>query len=185
MNAAIVRTLAASRPIAGDGGFTLLPSGRDAWPSGMANTAEYLHPGQMHATKEPTIITTILGSCVSVCLFDADRRIGGANHYLLPNESPDHPGGSRYGPAAIRQLIARVEHLGAVRERMTARIIGGANVIAAFQKPGQHLGIKNAIVARQTLRDEGISIVVEHVGGERGRKVMFSVVDGSTWVQWI
>jgi len=143
----------------------------------------YLHPGQMHADRGPSIVSTILGSCVAVCLFDADACVGGLNHFLLPHESGGEASPGRYGPAATRALIGRVLALGASRHALAARIVGGANVLAAFQRQARHLGEANVEAARGVLAGEGIRVVAEEVGGTCGRKLLFSIGDGAAWVQ--
>ncbi len=151
----------------------------------LAPPTHYLHPGQLVVSAEPCEIMTILGSCVSVCVFDPMRRVGGANHFLLPDFTQGVNDSPRYGPAAIRALIRQVVALGATRDRLTAKLFGGANVLRAFQIRERHLGIDNVEVARRVLAEEGVSVAAEDVGGTRGRKLVFSTVDGSAWVQAI
>ena len=156
---------------------------RLAWAPAPGELPLYLHPGQMHADRGPGVVSTILGSCVAVCLFDATAGVGGMNHFLLPHESGPDVSPGRYGPAATRALIGRVLALGASRGTLAARIIGGANVLAAFQRQARHLGVANADAARATLAGEGIRVVAEEVGGTTGRKLLFSLADGAAWVQ--
>lgn len=156
---------------------------RTARPNMSVEPPLYLHPGQMFADRAPGVVSTILGSCVAVCLFDADAEVGGLNHFLLPHESGGEAAPGRYGPAATRALIGRVLTLGASRERLAARIVGGANVLAAFQRQTRHLGAANVDAARAVLAGEGIRVVAEEVGGTCGRKLLFSLGDGAAWVQ--
>ena len=160
-----------------------VPRERSPWPAPPANGPLYLHPGQLHADREPCVVSTILGSCVAVCLFDAAAGVGGVNHFLLPHESGDEAPVGRYGPAATRALIARVLALGASRESLAARIVGGANVLAAFHRQTRHLGTANVEAAREVLRAAGVRVVAEEVGGTSGRKLLFSFGDGAAWVQ--
>jgi len=142
----------------------------------------YLHPGQMHATAEACALATVLGSCVAVCLFDASRRIGGMNHFLLPDDMGDESVAGRYGPSATEQLLDRMFALGARAETMTARIVGGANVLSAF-KVNPPLGTRNAQVATEVLVAAGVLVTAQDVGGEHGRKLVFSPRDGITWIK--
>lgn len=160
-----------------------VPRERSSWPSVPSNAPLYLHPGQMHADRVPCVVSTILGSCVAVCLFDAAAGVGGLNHFLLPHESGEPAAAGRYGPAATRTLIARVLALGASRDALAARIVGGANVLAAFQRQARHLGTANVEAARAVLADAGIPVVGEEVGGTSGRKLVFSFGDGAAWVR--
>jgi chemotaxis protein CheD len=145
----------------------------------------YLHPGQLHVTSDRCSLTTILGSCVAVCLHDPVRQVGGMNHFLLPNASPDSTTASRYGPSAMKLLLDRAMALGARPHTLTARIIGGANVLAAFHVHHDHLGMRNVDVARACLAERGIRIVGEDIGGVHGRKLVFGPHDGRAWVQLI
>ena len=159
-----------------------VPRDRSAWSATPTDSSLYLHPGQMHADRAPCVVSTILGSCIAVCLFDAEAGVGGINHFLLPQESGEATPG-RYGPAATRALIAKVVALGARREALAARIVGGANVLAAFHRQARHLGTANADAARDVLAGAGIRVIAEDVGGTSGRKLVFSLGDGAAWVQ--
>lgn len=142
----------------------------------------YLHPGQMFVSTEPTSVTTILGSCVAVCLWDSRCRIGGINHYLLPY-GVDGPAGLRYGNVALKRLLRRLIDLGGRKSDICAKLFGGACVIDAFRGKESHLGVKNTRVAREFLADERISIASEDLGGDRGRKIVFQTHDGVAWVK--
>lgn len=145
----------------------------------------YLHPGQLFAAAHGCAITTVLGSCVSVCLYDTESGVGGANHYVLP-----HPGTNSYerlrcGPTAIRALIDSVTSLGGRRERLVAKVYGGAHVLKAVTGERWHVGAANVTVARAVLEAERIPVHSMDVGGMRGRKVQFTTGDGSSWVKEI
>jgi chemotaxis protein CheD len=142
----------------------------------------YLAPGRLHATAEPVQVTTILGSCVAVCLWDPDRRVGGINHFLLPEGVPPS---SRFGDSAVRMLVESVLALGASRTRLRAKIFGGACVLEAFRHDTHPLGARNVEVARERLRAEQIPVVGEDVGGDLGRKLVFDVQTGCAWVRAI
>jgi chemotaxis protein CheD len=145
----------------------------------------YLHPGQLHVTSNRCSLTTILGSCVAVCLHDPEHGVGGMNHFLLPNASQDPATASRYGPSAMKLLLERAIALGARPHTLTARIIGGANVLAAFHDLHDHLGIRNGELARAYLGERGVRVVGEDIGGTHGRKLVFGPHDGRAWVQLI
>lgn len=160
--------------------------------TGVASDAEpgqrvpvYLHPGQLHAAAGPCTITTILGSCVSVCLFDRTRGVGGANHYLLPYHAGQDQSSPRFGNVALQSLLARVLALGAARRDLEAKLFGGACVLEAFRTGDNHLGAKNVEAARALLRAESIPVRAEDVGGSRGRKLVFHADDGSALVKLI
>ena len=146
--------------------------------------ATYVHPGQLVVSSGPGVLSTILGSCVAVCLHDPQAAIGGINHYLLPTagSEADQPG--RYGPSAIDELVHLMMVRGAARERMVAHVIGGASVLVAFNQ-ADHLGLRNVGVARTALAQHRIPVLGADVGGTRGRKVLFTPRDGSVSVSLI
>ena len=145
-------------------------------------TRVYLAPGLLYASADGALVTTILGSCVAVGLFDPWVQGGGINHFLLPEGTPPS---CRFGRSAVPLLIERVLALGARRPRLEAKVFGGACVLEAFRAGAQTLGLRNVEVAREQLRAEGIPIVCEDVGGDLGRKVVFDVQTGSAWIRAI
>lgn len=128
-------------------------------------------------------MTTILGSCVAVCLWDPALRFGGINHYLLPYWAEGAAASLRYGNVAVQCLIESLLTLGCVKDRLVAKLFGGASVIQAFQEGEDPLGMKNVQVAQTLLAEAGIRIVGEDVGGRHGRKVIFQTDDGVVWVK--
>lgn len=143
----------------------------------------YLHPGQFYAAGEGCVVTTILGSCVAVCLCDRHARIGGINHFLLPISSNNEPHSHRFGDVAVIELIAKVTALGADPKRLQAKLFGGANVIEAFRDRENHLGTQNVRIARALLESAGVPVINEDVGGQRGRKLIFQTDDGAAWIK--
>ncbi len=147
-----------------------------------ARHSHYLQPGQALAFAEPTTVTTILGSCVSVCLWDAKRGVGAMNHYLLPNGYEDHERTLRCGPAAIARLIEEIRALGCASGDLRAKLFGGACVLSAPARP-DHIGALNVKIARDVLGKAGIPIAAEDVGGDRGRKIVFHTESGIALVK--
>ncbi len=143
----------------------------------------YLHPGQMVAALESSAVTTILGSCVGVCLYDLRTGIGGMNHFLLPFDSGEGQAAGRFGDRAVPELIERLLVLGADPKRLQAKLFGGACVLEAFRDRENHLGSQNVRVARKILAAASIPIVSADVEGQRGRKLIFYTDDGSAWVK--
>jgi chemotaxis protein CheD len=143
----------------------------------------YLLPGQLYASAERAVVTTILGSCVSVCLYDPLTQIGGVNHFLLPVADADGQKSPRFGNVAVPDLVAKVVKLGAERKRLQAKLFGGANVIEAFRDQKNHLGMQNVRIARELLAAARIPVIGEDVGGQSGRKLVFLTDDGSAWIK--
>ncbi len=141
----------------------------------------YLHAGQLHAAAQPTVITTVLGSCVAVCLYDPLAKVGGMNHFLLPlhvekDRSP------RFGTVAVPMLVDAVLRAGASRGSLVAKVFGGASVIAAMTRT-RRLGEENAVLALRLLDEARIPVLDQDVGGGRGRKLVFFADEGPAWVR--
>ncbi len=142
----------------------------------------YLQPGQLYASSQPSAVTTVLGSCVAICLWDPLTGVGGMNHYLLPFSAGAGNGSPRFGNVAVAQLFDRLVALGAARGRLQAKVFGGACVLEAFQGREGHLGEKNSGVAFKRLEELGVPVVSRDVGGRSGRKLIFHTDLGSAWV---
>lgn len=145
-----------------------------------------LNIGQIIVVEDPSIISTVLGSCVSVCLFSPVKKMGGMIHYALPHQF-DHnldEDPLRYGDQAIPILIEEMKKLslgpvGALK----AKIIGGANCLVRASGGGfNNIGEQNIQMAREILARHHIEVIGEHVGGEVGRKVYFHTADGRVQV---
>lgn len=152
-------------------------------PVKIERLAIYLQPGQLHVSKEPCAVTTILGSCVAVCLIDTVRKIGGINHFLLPYGEGGKSSSVRFGDLAIRSLLQQIFGFGGHRGDLQAKVFGGACVLDHPPKAEVHLGMKNVMAAEKLLTEENIPIVAKDVGGQRGRKLIFHTDDGAAWVK--
>jgi chemotaxis protein CheD len=137
----------------------------------------YLHPGMIHAKREPYAVTTVVGSCVSVCLWDPESEMGGMNHYLLPLWNGEGLSSPRYGNIAIQKLIDRMVAQGSRRERLRAKVFGGATLLGK-PHPLLDIGGRNIRLAFETLEGQGIKVVSHDVGGDRGRKIIYNTVTG-------
>jgi len=141
-------------------------------------------PGQYHAARAGAI-TTVLGSCVSTCLWDPGERIGGMNHFMLPGDtaSPGSPwaASARFGVYAMEVLINEMIHLGADRRRMVAKVFGGAQLLAGFDR--LDVGAKNSEFVLEFLKVEGIRILAQDLLDVCPRKVHFFVDSGKVQVK--
>jgi two-component system, chemotaxis family, protein-glutamate methylesterase/glutaminase len=138
----------------------------------------FIYPGHIAATAEPTIIRTILGSCVGVALWDETTGIGGLCHYLLPT-TLDGPGNSgRYGEYAIRELLKQCLDLGANRATTLAKVYGGGAVVSSLSGNKMDIGVRNIECARRILRVLKIEIIFESLGGDKGRKISLDTATG-------
>lgn len=129
--------------------------------------------GENAVSDDPrVVISTILGSCVAACIRDPDAAVGGMNHFLLPGS--DQVEGAQYGAYAMELLINGLLKRGARRERLEAKLFGGARMLQGLTD----IGDQNAGFARRFLRDEGIPCVAESLGGVNARRVMYWPVSG-------
>ncbi|AUX38683.1 chemotaxis protein CheD [Sorangium cellulosum] len=140
-------------------------------------------PGQLFASSEPTSVTTIVGSCVAICLWDATTGVGGMNHYVLPECPSPGMASARFADTACRCLLERLRELGISTRALQAHIVGGACLISAFRERGTHLGAQNVRAGLAFLRAEGIQIAQMDTGGTRGRKLVFRTSDGGIAIQ--
>ncbi|MDO7644131.1 MAG: chemoreceptor glutamine deamidase CheD [Reinekea forsetii] len=142
-------------------------------------------PGEYFATRDNTLIVTVLGSCVSVCLSDAKLKIGGMNHFLLPNDSSvnhDILGDSaRYGGYAMEILINHMLKLGARRSSLVAKIFGGGNVLRGIT--ATQVGQRNANFVQDYLKTERIAILASDLLENYPRKVYFFPATGKVFVR--
>jgi len=141
----------------------------------------FLYPGQVFVTAEPIVISTILGSCAAVCLWDRHKKAGGMNHYLLPEGPTEGPNRLRYGSAANEELLKQVLALGCEVRNLQAKIFGGSSAFGG--DPSRSLGSKNVDLAESFLRAAGIPLVGKDVSGKRGRRLLFQICDGVTVVK--
>lgn len=158
---------------------------RDAGYSGperRTRARHYLHAGQIFTTSEATQVTTILGSCVAVCLWDRNLEIGGINHFLLPDWAGRGRASPRFGNVSIASLIEQMVANGCRLEDFEAKIFGGAMILGDGD-PEAALGTKNVEVARELLGGEGIPVVAEDSGGQSGRKLIYHTDTGAAWVK--
>jgi chemotaxis protein CheD len=127
------------------------------------------------------LITQGLGSCVAILLHDAEARIGGLAHVLLPSPALSRPDSNpaKFPQSAVPRLLQLMVADGAQAGRISARLAGGASMFAALAPPGTiQMGERNLVAARQVLRTHGVPLVAEAVGGDFGRTVRLSVHDG-------
>lgn len=136
----------------------------------------YLLPGTMHCTPERAIVTTVLGSCVAVCLHDRRTGVSGMNHFLLPYS--EHEGTSlRYGDYAIECLVASMLELCGSGAKLEAKVFGGSEMFPSKLQGGT-VGMRNITVALDRLARHGIPVVARSTGGRSGMRIQLSTIDG-------
>ena len=150
-----------------------------------------IHPGEHHVAKGELIISTLLGSCVSVILYDTDAGISGMNHFLLASRkyTKSDPviisNAGRYGIHAMELLVNDMLKQGAVRSRLNAKAFGGASMM---QERGigdnfPIIGEVNSRFIREFLRTENIPLIASDLGGKRGRVIHLHCGDFSVYMK--
>jgi chemotaxis protein CheD len=137
-------------------------------------------PGEYFVANDDIVVMTVLGSCIAACLWDGRARIGGMNHFMLP-DGDTGDGSGRYGSFAMELLINEMLKLGARRETMQAKIFGGAQVMAGFTT--MNVGERNTQFVQDYLSTERIPIVSQDVLDIHPRKVCFFPVTGKALVK--
>jgi len=133
--------------------------------------------GEYRVIDDPdTVLATVLGSCVAACLRDAGAGVGGMNHFLLPGDFTSSRNGEaeRYGVHLMELLVNGLLKKGARRDHLEGKLFGGARMMEGLSD----IGARNAEFAKRFLRNEGIRLVAEHLGGDRGRRVEYEPVSG-------
>lgn len=143
----------------------------------IGNEFTYLLPGDLVVTSEQTKLITVLGSCVSVCMFDRDRNVAGMNHYMLPVNKANDPNLFKYGDTSLSHMLNQMIKLGAQKSNIICRVYGGG---AMFSKtgPGFNIGQQNVELALQFLKDNDLIPKSVETGGTSGRKVIFDTSAG-------
>ncbi len=147
-------------------------------PVAAAIAEETIWAGDIFVSEKQVRITTVLGSCVAVCLFDSLRCFGGMNHYLLP--SPGNNG--RHGEWSIQELYQRMLALGSRPRNLQAKVFGGGSPLALANDIAA-VGAANARIAFDTLKSLRVAITGESVGGNAGMRLYFENWSGLALVR--
>lgn len=152
------------------------------WDAHFGKEAVKVLPGEFFVHDEDVLVLTTLGSCIAACLWDREKRVGGMNHFLLP----DAGGGSadasgRYGHFAMDQLIGELVKRGANRSTMEAKVFGGGAVIGGMSS--LNVGERNTQFVLEYLRTERITVVSKDVLDVYPRKVCFLPASGKAMIK--
>lgn len=144
--------------------------------TGVLQTVITVVQGDYAVSDDPNVIlSTVLGSCVAVCMYDAQAAVGGMNHFLLAGGGATESSDLKYGVNAMELLINRVLRAGGERSRLQAKLFGGARMTDHARDIGQN----NAEFALSFLEREGIACVSHSLGGDKARRVQFTPVTGA------
>ncbi len=133
----------------------------------------FIYPGSLEVTTQPKTLSTILGSCVAVCIWDKKLKFGGMNHFMLPLWNGEGLASPKYGNIAIDKLIRKMINNGSETEDLEAKIFGGGNVIESANNV-YRIGERNIEIAYSKLAEYGIKITGSSTGGKLGRKILMN-----------
>jgi chemotaxis protein CheD len=136
-------------------------------------------PGEYFVTSDDLVVMTVLGSCIAACIWDPRVRVGGMNHFMLPDGGNDSSG--RYGSYAMELLINEMIKLGARRETMQAKVFGGGQVMHTFTT--MNVGERNTAFVLDYLQTERIAVVSKDVLDIYPRKVCYFPATGKAMVK--
>ena len=147
------------------------------------NVAVKVLPGEYFVLDEDILIMTTLGSCIAACLWDRQAKVGGMNHFMLPDGvgKDSASSGGRYGSFAMELLINEMMKLGATRSTMEAKVFGGGQVIAGMNS--LNVGERNTRFVLDYLKAEHITVVSKDVLDIYPRKVCFLPASGKAMVK--
>lgn len=149
-------------------------------PKELERRARNINPGGW-AVESERPITTLLGSCVGVCLYDPKLRLAGMNHFLLPSRaksSGDDTDVILAGDYSMEVLLNTMLSKGAAKQRIVAKAFGGGTIVTSFLMA---IGQRNAEFAKEWLKREGIPLVAQDFGGAWSRKVIFTPQGGDAF----
>jgi chemotaxis protein CheD len=150
----------------------------------------YVQPGESHLVREPTILRTLLGSCVGIAFRVPRLGLGALCHPMLPRTpaklaaSLSRSAGRRYVDFAIRDLARQFDALGASRFEIEVKLFGGGDVLVmAANAKRPTVGRLNAEVAMKVLEEEGFAVIASSLGGKRGVNIHFNTMTGEVLLQ--
>lgn len=150
----------------------------------MAMDRIFILPGEYRISRGPEVIETLVGSCVSVCLYNTRTGRAAMNHFLRdqPADAAD-PDVGQYGSSATEFIIRTLFQHDPAAGHYTAQVFGGAAVVKT-RNPGEAIGQKNIEMARAVLAAHRIRIIHEEVGGNRGRRIRFDTSNNTVFCRF-
>ena len=153
----------------------------------------YLKPGEIHLTDKPAIITTVLGSCISVTMYDKHTRLAAICHAVLPTENTTGKRNHKkhdifqYVDSSLEWMLEQFEKKGMKRRDIEVKMFGGAEMFAQT-RPGKisiAVGKKNIETALRIIEENHLKLAAWNIGGNRGRKVIFNTTTGEVFAKFV
>ena len=147
---------------------------------------KFLLPGEFHVTRKPMNLVTVLGSCVSVCLYNKTNGLAAMNHFVFPQgDGIDKVSRGRYGNTANNLIAQSLFAVDAEKSHYVAKVYGGANPLQSDSGADTQIGVRNVEAAENFLRQIGIPIVEKVVGSKKGYRIYFDTSCGDVTVEEI
>jgi chemotaxis protein CheD len=147
----------------------------------------FLKPGEMVFSAEPVVITTLLGSCVAVTMFNKRLRLGAICHALLPScrreDDCNHQDAGKYVECAIGMMLERFNVHGVLHNEVEAKLFGGSDMFDTIDGRRLSVGMQNQEMALKMLEQASVRILTRDLGGPRGRKIMFHTHTGEVFLK--
>lgn len=143
-------------------------------------------PGEYYVTQNNEIVSTVVGSCISACIRDSVRGIGGMNHFMLPTatensrwDSTAVNAATRYGSYAMEHIINEILKFGGRREFLEVKLFGGGQIVAQMS----NIGEQNIAFAKDYIIKEQLNLLAEDVGDIYPRKILYFPLTGRVRVK--
>jgi chemotaxis protein CheD len=152
-------------------------------PIASHNQSIYLKPGEAVVTRQPALVSTVLGSCVAVTMFEPISRVGAICHAMLPM-NPGNDDVLRYVDTALQEMHRKVLQYG-ISGNIEVKMFGGARVLnlGKFDSRKLTIGEQNVICAERLLENMRLKVVSKDVGGTRGRRLYFCTKSGDVYLK--
>jgi chemotaxis protein CheD len=152
----------------------------------------YLHPGEVFFSKKPFLVSTVLGSCLSITMFDYNTKLGAISHCQLPICSgANHRCVNCFEPykfvkCTVKQMIKKFEENRVRRSDLEVKIFGGADVLSIESVSyNNSIGQQNIVAAQMAILDNELNLVAVDVGGCEGRQINFTTNNGEIFLHRI
>jgi len=151
----------------------------------------YLTTGQLHISKSPTLVQTVLGSCVAVTMFHPVLKVGAICHALLPECTDRELCGSKcvhgfkFIDCAITCMAGQFNKYGSKHDDIEIKLFGGADMLQLKHNNSTAIAVgkQNIRTALQTIKTEGLRLLLSDVGGTQGRKILFNTYTGEVMLK--
>ncbi len=140
--------------------------------------------GEFRVAKGAVLKTIGLGSCIGIALYDPLVKVGGLAHVMLPRSSNGTKRSAKYADHAVEMMLEAMERVGVDRDRVVAKMAGGAQIFKHMTMDILKIGDRNVEAIKSVLDDFGVRLVAQDVGGNQGRTVYFFTDDGRMLVKY-